>query len=185
MRSEFVVLTATVLVAFAAEGAGTDGAQQAQASDSPAGVIAPEAPATVSAPVAPEVAAAPDGAGGASEQASVEMASPPGDAAVAAEAASAAVQATPAAATTSDPIMLKMAKVPPPADFKIPAGYKATKRGLDTLYCTSITTVGSRMPKTYCLTREQVEERQRQAEIARRDLAQKTGSCDGGGCGAN
>ena len=93
--------------------------------------------------------------------------------------------AAPDDASASQPITLKMATVPPPADFKIPAGYRPVKRGLDTFYCTSITPIGSRMPKTYCLTREQVEERQRQEEIARREVAQKTGSCDGGGCGAN
>jgi hypothetical protein len=72
------------------------------------------------------------------------------------------------------PIILKMATVPPPADFKIPAGFHPVNRGLDTVYCTTITPVGSRIPRTYCLTLDQVKERQRLAEIARRDVAQQT-----------
>lgn len=31
------------------------------------------------------------------------------------------------------------------------------------------------MPRTFCLTRDQVEDRERQAEIARRDVAQRSG----------
>ncbi len=59
------------------------------------------------------------------------------------------------------------------------------KHGLDTVYCTTVTPTGSRLPKTYCLTRDQVEERERLAEMARRDMAQKTSGCATGGCGGN
>jgi hypothetical protein len=85
-------------------------------------------------------------------------------------------------AGSSQPIALKMATVPPPADFKVPAGYRQVKRGLDTVYCKTVTPIGSRMPQTYCMSREQVEQIQRQAEIDRQMLKEKarTGGTSGG-----
>jgi len=85
-------------------------------------------------------------------------------------------------AASSQPITLKMATVPPPADFKVPAGYRAVKRGLDTVYCKTITPIGSRMPQTYCMSREQVEQIQRQAEMERQMLKEKAraGGTSGG-----
>ncbi len=95
---------------------------------------------------------------------------------------SAAAQAAPATAA-GNPTMLKMAMVPPPADFEIPAGYRSVQRALDTVYCTSIKPVGSRIPQTFCLTRDQLKDQQRQAEVARRELAQKSHIAGSGGGG--
>lgn len=74
-----------------------------------------------------------------------------------------------------------MATVPPPADFKVPAGFQVVNRGLDTVYCTSIVPVGSRIPQTFCLTLEQLKEHQRQAEMARREVQQKASVAGTGG----
>jgi len=85
-----------------------------------------------------------------------------------------AATAAPGDAAAAQPLTVKMATVPPPAEFKIPPGYRAVKRGLDTVYCKSITPIGTRMPQTVCLTQGQVIERERQEEAARREVAQKT-----------
>ncbi len=92
-----------------------------------------------------------------------------------------ATAAAPQKSAARQPVTLKMATVPPPADFKIPAVYQAVNRGLDTVCCTSITPVGSRIPQTFCLTLDQVIERKRQAEIAQRDVALKTSIAGTGG----
>lgn len=179
MRRGLVVMGMAALFAVAVANAETAESQETQGATS----VAP-APA---APVAESTAAPDVSQSAAAEAASAAAAS--ADATGAADPAEATgTSADPVAteeSSSSEPITVKMVAVPPPADFKIPAGYRPVKRGVDTVYCTSITPIGSRMPKTYCLTQAQVEERQRQAEIARRELAQKTGTCDGGGCGAN
>lgn len=183
MQTGKLVLVLAALAATTAAVADTGDSRAVQPPESDAAIAVPATPA------ATEEAATPG------ETASAESSAdaPPADAASTTPAAEtdatpAAHDADPAPAAAGDgskPITVKMATVEPPADFKIPAGYRPVKRGLDTVYCTTVTPTGSRMPKTYCMSRAQVEERQRQAEIARRDVAQKTGSCDGGGCGAN
>jgi hypothetical protein len=179
MRTRLMVLAVASLFTFAVANAETSELQEPQGTKSAApapaapaaeSTAAPDVPPSAEAEAAPAAAASADATGGA------ERAEATG---------TSADQVATEESASSQPITVKMATVPPPADFKIPAGYRPVKRGLDTVYCTSITPIGSRMPKTYCMTRAQVEERQRQAEIARRDLAQKTGTCDGGGCGAN
>ena len=105
---------------------------------------------------------------------------------VAARSTEAAAAATPAPAASggeaSQPIVLSLSAVPAPADFKPPPGYKAVKRGLDTVYCTSVTPVGSRLPEKVCMSREQLEAAERQAEINRRIISEKshTGGTSGG-----
>jgi hypothetical protein len=173
-----VVTSFAAFTAFAAVGADTEEPQAVQGPETDAAV----APAAAPAPAPEQTTPANTSA----QQAPVEAVAPETATAESGSTAPAAADAaTPGDSTTSQPIKLKMATVPPPADFKIPAGYRPVKRGLDTVYCTSVTPIGSRLSKTYCLTQAQVEERQRQAELARRDVAQKTGTCDGGGCGAN
>jgi hypothetical protein len=81
--------------------------------------------------------------------------------------------AAPESASAPQPVELKMASVPPPAEFKIPAGYRAVKRGLDTVYCTTMAPTGTRLSKTYCMTMEQVEHVQRQAELDRQMMNEK------------
>lgn len=109
-----------------------------------------------------QTAQAPDAATSAAESATPEAP------------ATAASPAAPGDAAESQPLTVKMATVPPPVEFRVPAGYRTVKRGLDTVYCTSITPIGSRMPQTYCLTQAQVIERERQEEAARREVAQKS-----------
>jgi hypothetical protein len=72
------------------------------------------------------------------------------------------------------PITLTLTGPAAPADFKPPPGYRTVKHGLDVVYCTSITPVGSRLPQTYCMSREQIEQLQRQQEIERRQLQEKS-----------
>jgi hypothetical protein len=145
MRKSLTVLVAGALAAFGVASAQADEVQQAGLSDPAAAASAPAASEPSAAPAAPVTTAA-----------------------------SPAVAAAPQKSSVQKTITLKMATVRPPADFKIPAGYQAVNQGLDTVYCTRITPVGSRIPQTYCLTLDQVKERQRQAEIARREVAQKT-----------
>jgi hypothetical protein len=61
-----------------------------------------------------------------------------------------------------------------PAEFKIPAGYKAVKRGLDTVYCKSEKPTGSRIPERVCYSREEMEAIERRAEQDRQTLKQMT-----------
>ncbi len=165
MRTPLTLVAVVLIAGVAATGAW---ASDVPAVQEPAAAAAPAAPESAGVQVAPAHAAA--------QAAPVEAA---------AAAGTTADQAAPAGATADQATTLKMATVPPPADFKIPSGYRPVKQGLDTVYCTSITPTGSRMPKTYCMTRAQVEDRQRQSEIARRDVVQKASGCAGGGCGAN
>lgn len=168
MHDGLNVIAVAALAAFVGVFTDSASAQTAQAQDAAAAVDAPmpqaattqESPAVTNA-TQPQPAAA----------AAVEAAAAGTDSATPATAAS---PASPGDAVASQPITLKMATVPPPADFKVPAGYRTVKRGLDTVYCTSITPIGSKMPQTFCLTQGQVIERQRQDEVARRDVAQKS-----------
>ncbi|MCJ7453212.1 MAG: hypothetical protein MUO39_12165 [Steroidobacteraceae bacterium] len=93
--------------------------------------------------------------------------------------ASASEAVTPRDATTSQP----NPSDPAPAEFKIPAGYKAVKRGLDTVYCKSEKPTGSRVPERVCYSREQLEAIERRTEQDRQNLKQMTrplGNVSGG-----
>jgi hypothetical protein len=156
-------VAAIMLSALATEAADSPPSEPGVATEASAAIAAPAA-----APEAPSPAATPAPAVAA-----------PGPTATAASAAPA-----PAASgdQASEPIMLSLSAVPAPADFKPPPGYKAVKRGLDTVYCTSVTPVGSRMPEKICMSREQLEAAERQAEINRRKIREqtRTGGTSGG-----
>jgi hypothetical protein len=134
--------------------------------------------------VATEASAANAAPAAASEAPSPPASPTPAVAAPGPTATAAAAAPAPAASggQASEPIVLSLSAVPPPADFKPPAGYKAVKRGLDTVYCTSVTPVGSRMPEKVCMSREQLEAAERQAEINRRKIREQThtGGTSGG-----
>ena len=167
MRIGLVMFAAAALAPFAAAYADTVDSQTVQG---------PEAAAVVSAPPAATEKARDVPVSEIADQQEPESAAASESLAVeptAGATPAAADSATPGEAADSQSIVLKMATVPPPADFKVPAGYRPVKRGLDTVYCTSITPIGSRMTKTYCLTREQVEERERQAETLRQIMREK------------
>ncbi len=85
-------------------------------------------------------------------------------------AASASEPAKPQESTTSQ----SNSTDPVPAEFKIPAGYKAVKRGFDTVYCKSEKPTGSRIPERVCYSREEVEAIERRAEQDRQHLKQMT-----------
>ncbi len=162
MRWRPVIVAAALLAAFDAAGA------------DPVAVQADQAPATVGAPTASSATevAPPKDAAQAAAPATAESASAPSGNPATAD----------AGAASAAPVTLKLTAVPPPADFKIPAGYRAVTRGLDTVYCTSVTPLGTRMPQKYCLTREQLEQVERQAEAERQRLKEKarTGGTSGG-----
>ncbi len=171
MRKRLVLLPVAWLAAFTVVSAETTQLQTVQGAESAAAATAPVTPEPATAHVVPmttTVEAVPAAA------AATHSAAAATGAEAATSTPSSGEQGTPQETAASQPITLKMATVPPPADFKIPAGYRPVKRGLDTVYCTSITPIGSRMAKTYCMTRDQVEERERQAELARREVAQKS-----------
>ena len=94
----------------------------------------------------------------------------PATAAPAQAAASASESAKPSAATNSQSNSTDAV----PAEFKIPAGYKAVKRGFDTVYCKSEKPTGSRVPERVCYSREQLEAVERRAEQERQTLKQMT-----------
>jgi hypothetical protein len=178
MRTGLMVLVLASLAAFTVASAEASEVQPVQESESAAAESAPAVPNPAVAQVVPASPAAMPAAAATPDAAAVAAGAVPASAPPAA-----ADQARRQEAAAHQSITLKMATVPPPADFKIPAGYRPVNRGLDTVYCTSIIPIGSRMPQTYCLTRDQVEERQRQAEIARREVAQKSGIAGTGGGG--
>jgi hypothetical protein len=169
MRGIPFVFATTVLLAFVAQ------------ADEP--VATPTAPAAVTAPSPPANAT----------QGTAVISGPPASPAVAApvtrESATAAGEGTVApasaasAAPQSEPITLKMATVAPPADFKPPPGYRVVKRGLDTVYCKSVTPTGTKLPQTVCMSQEQLEAEQRQTEASRQMLRERAhpGATSGGG----
>jgi hypothetical protein len=170
MISRFMLLAALVLGTSAAVGADTDELKEGQPPSSVSGAASPAG--TGSTTPAKDVAEA--SAAQPVTHAAIEPATP--------VPSSAPAKVTPPAATASEPITLKVATVPPPEDFKVPAGYRAVKRGLDTVYCTSSTPIGSRMPEKICYSREQLEAIERQAEANRREMYEKThtGGTSGG-----
>jgi len=93
--------------------------------------------------------------------------------------ASASEPAKPLEATTSQSESTDSA----PAEFRIPAGYKAVKRGFDTVYCKSVKPTGSRVPERVCYSREEMEAIERRAEQDRQNLKQMSrpiGNVNGG-----
>jgi hypothetical protein len=171
MRSTLIVFCAAVLSTFAAAATEVAATPEVQGPGTLASPPVAQPPAAVSA--APEQAPA-------TPAASDEAASAPAtaDVAVPAETASAAE------AAGTPPTTLKLATAAPPADFHPPAGYRAVKSGLETVYCTSYTPIGSRMSQKVCMSREQVEALLRQQDEARRALSQG-GGCTGGCGGSN
>lgn len=124
-------------------------------------------PSTVAAPAASEAAS----------PAAVPAAAAPAQTAGPATPAAAAAQGN---ATTTPTLTEKAA----PAEFHPPSGFKATKQGLTTVYCTSVKTTGSNLPTKRCLTREQIEQMQEQEAATARSVAQKSRACTGQ-CGAD
>jgi hypothetical protein len=57
--------------------------------------------------------------------------------------------------------------------FHPPAGYRAERRGEETVYCTKIKPIGSNLTKTACFTQTQLEEVDRRARGVRQDVQQK------------
>ncbi|HQR78418.1 MAG TPA: hypothetical protein PLR35_18525 [Burkholderiaceae bacterium] len=135
------------------------------------------APATAATPAAPAAAAPAESSAPAGPAA-------PGEAAPAVAPAPAPASAAPAAgapsATSSEPIKLGI-ETPPPTDFKPPQGYRAVKKGLETVYCKSQTVVGTRLPTQVCYSQEQVAAMEHQAELDRQMMHQK--STNGGTSG--
>jgi len=167
MRSRVILFAAAVLSAFAAAATEVAAAPEVQGSATPASSPVAEQPAAVTA--VPQQAPA-------TPVAAAEAASVPATAGLSVPAEKATGDAA-----SSQPTTLKLTTAAPPADFHPPAGYRAVKSGLETVYCTSYTPIGSRMSQKVCMSREQVEELLRQQAEARRDL-QKGGGCTGA-CG--
>ena len=86
--------------------------------------------------------------------------------------------ATPAAAPGSDPA--PQATSPPPT-VKVPAGYRRVTRRGQEYFCRSETIVGTKLPETYCFTREQLREIEERADSVMDAVGR---GCAGGGCGA-
>ena len=159
MRSTPIVLAMALLAAFAVRAgepaAGQEGQAPAAAAPSPSGAQGPASTREVS-------------AGPAAAAAAEDAVTP-----VAAGAGNAASAASSAGNAGSEAITLRLTPLPPQGDFKPPPGYKPVKRGLETVYCTTVTPIGSRMPEKQCLTQAQVEQVQRQAEMDRQRLREK------------
>jgi hypothetical protein len=167
MRLSYVVIASVALVTLAA--------RVGETADAPAGQAAASAtPVGVDAAAAADSSASkcPEKTDSQKVSATANGESPP----------PAASSCTSETASNSEPITLKMATVPPPADFKPPPGYRAVKRGLDTVYCTKVTPIGTKLPQTYCVSRAQAEQIQRQAEIDRQLIREKAhpGGTSGG-----
>ncbi len=111
---------------------------------------------------------------------SPQTAAPPAPAAVpaAAPAASAAPAAQPGVAVA-------LPSIPAADDFKPPPGYRTLKRGDQTIYCKSFKPIGSSVPQTSCLTKEQVQEAERRNQQDRDDMYKRQGQCGTGGCGGS
>jgi hypothetical protein len=90
-----------------------------------------------------------------------------------------AVRAAPAAAPA---VAASPAPAAVPADaeaaatkgsFHPPAGYRAEKHGVETVYCAKVKPIGSNLTKTACFTQAQLEELERRAQGMRQDVQQK------------
>ena len=130
-------------------------------------------------PAAPAAATAP-----------AEAVPAPAAAAPAAAAATetAAAHAAPAAAASAakepEATVLSVTTPPPDPEFKVPSGYKAQQRGLETVYCRTYQPIGSRVSRTDCYTKQQVKAIEDASAAARRDIQQKAAGCVGA-CGGS
>jgi hypothetical protein len=61
-----------------------------------------------------------------------------------------------------------------------PPGYRLVERNGTTLFCTRVTTIGTKFKQEICMTRDEYEELQRRGENVRQDLRQATKMCGGG-----
>ncbi len=85
---------------------------------------------------------------------------------------------SPAGASTNQ-AKAQMASAPPA--FKPPQGYRVVKHGSTTVYCKTITPIGSHIPETTCLNEQQVRDVEGDAELVRRAIEQRSSICVGGG----
>jgi hypothetical protein len=71
------------------------------------------------------------------------------------------------------------------AEFIPPSGYRAVKKGNETMYCATIKPIGSNLTKTACYTQAQLEMIEDQMRGVRQDMQQRQSGCtaSGGGCG--
>lgn len=85
--------------------------------------------------------------------------------------------AAPVAATNAD--AATKATESKPAD-KVPAGYRRVTRGGKEYFCRSETIVGTKLPETFCFTREQIREIEERADSVMDSVGR---GCAGSGCG--
>ncbi|MGH8250672.1 MAG: hypothetical protein ACREVI_08225 [Steroidobacteraceae bacterium] len=78
------------------------------------------------------------------------------------------------------------AEAKPPVEFKVPAGYRARKRGKNTVYCKKDMESGTRFAQEKCYDEVQLKEMEaaREEEQARVDQMRKVCAA-GGECGGN
>jgi len=89
-----------------------------------------------------------------------------------------AVPTSAASAPTSGDAATKSSE-PKPA--KVPAGYRRVTRGGKEYFCRSETIVGTKLPETFCFTREQIREIEERADSVMDSVGR---GCAGSGCGA-
>jgi hypothetical protein len=88
--------------------------------------------------------------------------------------------AAPAGSTTSAEKVVAQAS---DEGFKVPAGYTPKMLNGELRYCRSVTTVGTRLPKQYCFTQEQLEDVEKRSRSIQEDLARSRKTCSSaGGC---
>jgi hypothetical protein len=76
-------------------------------------------------------------------------------------------------------------KATKPEPIKTPAGYRARKIEGNTLYCKTTQILGSRLPKTICLTADEISLVQKNTDSAMTDMNQKMSVCvDPNSCGS-
>lgn len=85
------------------------------------------------------------------------------------KAASLAPQAAPAA-TTAEATTAK-------GEFKPPPGYKKQVANGNTIYCTKVVVLGSRFPKEDCRSQSELEYMEKQGELMRNDMKQRSSTC--------
>jgi hypothetical protein len=62
--------------------------------------------------------------------------------------------------------------------FKVPAGHTPKMLKGELRYCRSETIVGTRLPKQYCFTQEQLEEMEKRRRSIQEDLTRSRKSCN-------
>ena len=90
-----------------------------------------------------------------------------------------AVPTSAAPASTSGNATAK-ATEPKPAADKVPAGYRRVTRGGKEYFCRSETIVGTKLPETFCFTREQIREIEERADSVMDSVGH---GCAGSSCG--